>query len=144
LERRRLVRIAVTPEEIGLVGCWQVVGVRREFIPLGKGESAKTDELGPYLTSCALDQHTDVEIMEIIRGHWSAIENGTHYRRDVSLGEDACRVTHRGAASVLASLRNLAIGEYELEKHQERTTADSLPSWRRTRSFTTALAALKR
>jgi hypothetical protein len=45
----------VTPEEIGLVGCWQVVAVRREFIPLGKGESAKTDEVELDLTSCALD-----------------------------------------------------------------------------------------
>ena len=134
----------MTPEDIGLVGCCQVVGVRREFIPMGKGESAKTDELGLYVSSCALEQHTDEEMMEIIRGHWSAIENGTHYRRDVSLGEDACRVRDRGAASVLASLRNLAIGVYELEKHQERTKADSLPSWRRAQNFTTAREALRR
>jgi len=134
----------VTPEDIGLVGCCQVVGVRREVIPMGKGESAKTDELGLYVSSCALEQHTDEEMMEIIRGHWSAIENGTHYRRDVSLGEDACRVRDRGAASVLASLRNLAIGVYELEKHQERTKADSLPSWRRAQNFTTAREALRR
>jgi predicted transposase YbfD/YdcC len=139
-----VVRIAVTPEDIGLVGCCQVVGVRREVIPMGKGESAKTDELGLYVSSCALEQHTDEEMMEIIRGHWSAIENGTHYRRDVSLGEDACRVRDRGAASVLASLRNLAIGVYELEKHQERTKADSLPSWRRAQNFTTAREALRR
>ncbi len=77
-------------------------------------------------------------------GQWSAIENGTHYRRDVSLGEDACRVRDRGAAGVMASLRNLTIGVYELEKHRGRTKADSLPSWRRAQSFTTAMAALKR
>jgi len=53
-------------------------------------------------------------------------------------------VTHREAASVLASLRNLTIGVYELEKHRGRTEADSLPSWRRAQSFTTAMAALKR
>lgn len=139
-----MVRIAVTPETIGLVGCWQVIGVRREVIPLGKGESKERDEIGLYVTSCPLEQHTDAEMSEVIRGHWSAIENGTHHRRDVTLGEDACRVAHRGAASVLASLRNLAIGVYELEKHQERTQADSLPSWRRTRTFGTALAALRR
>ena len=139
-----MVRIAVTPEQIGLVGCWQIVGVRREVIPLAKGESEKTEELGLYVTSCALEQHTDAEMMEIIRGHWSAIENGTHYRRDVTLGEDACRVTHRGAACVLATLRNLAIGVYELEKHQKRIDADSLPSWLRAQKFGRALAALRR
>jgi len=144
LERRRLVRIAVAPESIGLVGCWQVIGLRREVSPLSKGESEKRDEIELYVTSWPLQQHTDAEMSEIIRGHWSAIENGTHHRRDVSLGEDACRVAHRGAASVLASLRNLAIGVYELEKHQQRTQADSLPSWRRTRTFGMALAALRR
>ena len=58
---------------------------------------------------------------EVIRGHGAAIENSTHHRRDTALGEDACRVAHRGAASVLASFRDLAIGGHELEKHQERS-----------------------
>lgn len=63
-----------------------------------------------------------------IRGHWSAIENGTHYRRDFSLGEDANRTASRPGAAVLASLRNLANGLYELRKEQKRTNADSLQS----------------
>ena len=57
----------------------------------------------------------------MIRGHWSAIENGTHYRRDVTLGEDACRTANRPGAAVLASLRNLANGLYELERAGQRT-----------------------
>lgn len=51
-----------------------------------------------------------------IRGHWDASENGTHYRRDVTFGEDACGVSQRGAAQVLATLRNLALGLYELAR----------------------------
>ena len=121
-----------------------MIGVRREVVPLGKGGSEKREETGLYVTSCPLEQHTDAEMSEVIRGHGSAIENGTHHRRDVTLGEDACRVAHRGAASVLASFRDLVIGGHELEKHQERTRADSLPSWRRTRTFGSALAALRR
>lgn len=144
LERRRLVRIAVTPESIGLVGCWQVVAVRREVIPLGEKESKRREEDGLYVTSCPLDQYTDADMSEIVRNHWSAIENGTHYRRDVSLGEDACRVADREAGSILASLRNLAIGVYELAKHQKRTQSDSLPSWCRAQTFTSAMAALRR
>ena len=46
-----MVRIAVTPETIGLVGCWQVIGVRREVVPLGKGGSEKREETGLYVTS---------------------------------------------------------------------------------------------
>lgn len=120
------------------------VAVRRQFLPLDKGESEKSDEVGVYLTGCPSEQHTDAEMMEIIRGHGSAIENGTHHRRDVSLGEDACGARDRVGASVLASLRNLAIGVYELEKQQERTKADSLPSWRRKQGFGGAMAAPRR
>lgn len=42
------------------------------------------------------------------RGHWG-IENGLHYTRDVTLGEDRCRVRRGRAPRVLASLRNVAV-----------------------------------
>lgn len=39
------------------------------------------------------------------RGHW-AIENRSHYVRDVTLGEDASQIRKGPAPQVLASLRN--------------------------------------
>lgn len=42
------------------------------------------------------------------RRHWG-IENGLHYTRDVTLGEDRCRVRRGQAPRVLASLRNVAV-----------------------------------
>ena len=39
------------------------------------------------------------------RGHW-AIENRSHYVRDVTLGEDASQICKGHAPQVLASLRN--------------------------------------
>lgn len=42
------------------------------------------------------------------RGHWG-VENGLHHTRDVTLGEDACRVRRGRAPRVLASLRNVAV-----------------------------------
>jgi len=83
-------------------------------------------------------------MLAIIRGHWSAIENGTHYRRDVTLGEDANRTANRQGAAVLASLRNLANGLYELQKEQKRTTVDTLSSWCQQQTFTTVWPLLKR
>jgi len=124
-----------------LVGGWQVIGVRREVNPLDQGESETRDELGLYVTSRPREQPTDAEMLKVIRGHWSAIENGTHHRRDVTLGEDACRVAPRRAANVLASFPTPAIGVYELEKNQQRTNADALPSCCQTRTFGPALAA---
>jgi predicted transposase YbfD/YdcC len=78
--------------------------------------------------------------MQIVRDHWAAIENGSHLRRDVTFGEDDCRVSKRGAAQVLATLRNLALGLFELEKDSGRTKTKQFKSWCRKM---TASAALK-
>jgi hypothetical protein len=83
-------------------------------------------------------------MLSLIRGHWSAIENGTHYRRDVTLGEDANRTANRNGAAVLASFRNLANGVYELQKERHATTADSLRSWCQQQTFTTVWPLLQR
>jgi len=143
LERRRLKRVAVTPEEIGLCGCWQVVAVRRERISLDPRVEAASDEIGYYATSIAEQEMTDDDLLEVVRGHWSAIENGVHHRRDVSFGEDACRVAKRQAAHALATLRNLAIGLYEIQKARGRGKANGLKSWSRRMTVAAALAMLR-
>ena len=83
-------------------------------------------------------------MLAAIRGHGSAIENGTHYRREVTLGEDACRTAGRQGGAVLASLRNLAIGIYELQRERQRTAADSLRSWCQQQTFSTVWPLLQR
>lgn len=143
LERRRLKRIAVTPEEIGLCGCWQVIAVRRERHFLAPCTEAPSDEIGYYATSVADRELTDDELLDVIRGHWSAIENGVHYRRDVSFGEDACRVANRKAAHALATLRNLAIGLYEILCARDRVDANGLKSWSRRMTVANALKLLR-
>ncbi|MDQ3256002.1 MAG: hypothetical protein M3R15_19240 [Acidobacteriota bacterium] len=47
-------------------------------------------------------------MLRLIRGHWR-IENQLHYVRDVSAGEDACRVKTGGAPEVLAGMRNATL-----------------------------------
>jgi hypothetical protein len=144
LDRRRIARVAVSPEEIGLCGCWQVVAVQRESLDLTDPKAKPTVEIGYYVTSLCRQEYGDDELLEIIRGHWSAIENGTHYRRDVTLGEDACRTADRQGAEVLASLRNLANGLYELEQARGRTRVDSLKSWCQQQTFSMAWRLLRR
>lgn len=56
--------------------------------------------LGPAADAAAL--------LASARGHW-AIENRLHWVRDVTFGEDACRVRTGAAPQVLAGLRNAAI-----------------------------------
>jgi predicted transposase YbfD/YdcC len=47
--------------------------------------------------------------LDLTRKHWG-IENGLHYRRDVTFKEDACRQTQNKGGRVLAVLNNLTIG----------------------------------
>ncbi len=48
-------------------------------------------------------------LLAITRAEWG-IENGLHYRRDVTLQEDASQVRRGGAPQVLAALNNAVIG----------------------------------
>lgn len=134
----------MTPEEIGLCGCWQVIAVRRESLDLGDPEAKATVEVGYYVSSLSVGQRDDDGMGAAIRGHWSAIENGTHYRRDVTFGEDACQVKDRNGVAVLASLRNLANGIYELEVERGRTRVDTLRSWCQQQTFSSARPLLQR
>ena len=70
--------MAVSPEAIGLCGCWQVIAVQRESVDLTKPQEPAAREIGCYASSLAWDQYDDDAMLTAIRGHWSAIENGTH------------------------------------------------------------------
>lgn len=144
MDRRRVARVAVTPEEIGLCGCWQLIAMQRESLDLCQPGAKPTVEVGYYASSLSLEERDDAAIAAIIRGHWSAMENGTHYRRDVTLGEDACRTADRTGAAVLASLRNLANGLYELQREREHTKVDTLKSWCQQQTFSSAWPLLCR
>ncbi|HOW80642.1 MAG TPA: hypothetical protein PK406_14450 [Verrucomicrobiota bacterium] len=139
-----MARVAVTPEEIGLCGCWQVIAVERYSQDQNEPKENASLDLGYYAASLGLEEQDDAAMLALIRSHWSAIENGTHYRRDVTLGEDANRTADRKGAAVLASLRNLANGIFELQKEREKTTADTLKSWCQQQTFTTVWPVLNR
>ena len=49
------------------------------------------------------------ELLELTRNHWR-IENGLHYRRDVTFKEDAVRKKSHNGGQIMAALNNLAIG----------------------------------
>lgn len=63
------------------------------------------------------------------RGHW-AIENRSHYVRDVTLLEDACRVRTGSAPQNLAALRNALITLLRLEGHTNIAAAIREYTWK--------------
>ena len=89
--------------------CWpglqQVCQITRERWEKGK----HTVEVAYRITSLGPEKADAKRLLALDRGHWG-IENGLHHVRDVTLGEDACRVRTRNAPQVLAATRNLALG----------------------------------
>jgi hypothetical protein len=65
----------------------------------------ETTETVCAITSLGRERAPAERLLAISRGHWR-IENRLHWARDVSLGEDACRVRTGGAAQALAAIRN--------------------------------------
>lgn len=59
-------------------------------------------------TSLTSAQASPEQVLALVRGHWQ-IENGLHYRRDVSLGEDRCRSKNVRAAEAQAILNDLVL-----------------------------------
>jgi predicted transposase YbfD/YdcC len=61
------------------------------------------------VTSLTAQAASPQRLLALNRGHWG-IENGLHYRRDVTLREDAGRTKFKRFGQVIASLNNLIIG----------------------------------
>jgi predicted transposase YbfD/YdcC len=98
-------------------GLKQGLRITRERTVKGK----TTVEVVYGITSLSMKQANAATLLSLLRNHWR-IENGLHYVRDVTLGEDACRVRSGTAPQVLAGLRNAVIhllAEVEAESRPE-------------------------
>jgi hypothetical protein len=71
---------------------------------------------------------TPQRLLRLWRGHW-AIENRSHYVRDVVFGEDACRVRSGNAPQTLAALRNAVIGLLRAQKADNLAAAIRNLAW---------------
>ena len=133
-------RKSLSPEQAGLIGCWQFILVYRERQYLRAGKVYHTEEeYAYYVTSTSADHSSAPKLIEAIREHWGSVENGSHHRRDVSMGEDASGISKRTQAHMMASLRNLTLGLYERQKDGNK---DSFPSWRRKMTASQAIQLL--
>lgn len=85
----------------------QVFQLERRFISIRTGDVQTQVVYG--LTSLSREAITPKNLLKKIRAYWG-IENGLHYRRDVTLREDRTRMTKGHAGRVMACLNNLVIG----------------------------------
>lgn len=85
-------------------GLAQGLEIRRERTEKGK----TTLEVAYAMTSLKPEEADAKRLSELVREHWG-IENALHYVRDVTLGEDACRVRKGSSPQVLAAVRNVVV-----------------------------------
>jgi predicted transposase YbfD/YdcC len=104
-------RNLTTSEALGGYSDWpglaQVFEVGRHVIT--KKTGTERVEVVYGVTSLSAERATPGRVLELVRGHW-AIENKSHWVRDVTFDEDRSQVRGGNIPQVMAALRNTAIG----------------------------------
>jgi predicted transposase YbfD/YdcC len=95
----------------------QVFKLERRFVSFKTGVIQEQTEYG--FTSLRREEIPPLQLLRKTRTYWG-IENGLHYRRDVTLREDYTRLTKGRAAHAMACLNNLILGIL-LSKKKYRT-----------------------
>jgi predicted transposase YbfD/YdcC len=95
----------------------QVFKLERRRVSLKTGEIHEHALYG--FTSLMQEEITPSRLLKNTRSYWG-IENGLHYRRDVTLREDYTRMTKGRTGQVMACLNNLILGLL-LSKKKHRT-----------------------
>ena len=90
-------------------GLAQVYRLERQFHWRRNGVCYRTScEIEFGITSLTRAKATPTRLLEIRRAHWG-IETGLHYRRDVTMKEDATRMTVGNTGMVMACINNLVL-----------------------------------
>lgn len=106
-------RTLTTSEMLNAYSAWpglaQVYRLERQFQWRRNGRCYRTScEVEFGITSLTRQAASPLRLLSIRRAHWG-IETGLHYRRDVTLQEDATRMTVGNTAKVMASINNLVL-----------------------------------
>ena len=106
IETRTLTASTALNDYIQWPGVEQVFEYSYERIELSTGQVKQKTQYG--ITSLSPTQASAKNLLTLRRGHW-AIENQSHYVRDVVLGEDASQVRSGVIPQVMSALRNTAL-----------------------------------
>jgi len=113
--------MAITPAQMGFPYVVQLARLDR----IRELKSGKQEVETVWLLTSLTSPEADLgRLLELARLYWT-IENGTHYRLDVSDAEDHCRVRHPVAATVMGVLRRAKQGEYRAWARRQKKARDS-------------------
>jgi predicted transposase YbfD/YdcC len=107
LELRQLTASCELKAYLGWPYAEQVFRVERTFTRQADGK--RMHEISFGITSLTPKQADAAQLLALVRQHWQ-IENGLHYRRDVTFREDWCTLRRGKAPQLMAALNNLVIG----------------------------------
>lgn len=107
LEVRRLTASRELKTYLGWPYAEQVFRVERTFTRQVDGK--RMHEISFGITSLTPREADAARLLALVREHWQ-IENGLHYRRDVTFREDWCTLRRRHAPQLMAALNNLVLG----------------------------------
>lgn len=106
IEYRRLTTLPLYPREIDWPYLQQVFRLELTFTYRRKGQVVKVEHEVHYgLTSLPRLRANAEQLLYLKRKYWQ-IENGLHYRRDVTFHEDATRMSHPHATRNLTTFHN--------------------------------------
>jgi predicted transposase YbfD/YdcC len=110
IEKRQIQTSAMLNDYVDWPGLGQVYRLERRFTWLRGGQVIKTSREVEYaITSLTPEEASPKRLLQIRRRHW-LIGTGLHYRRDVTLREDATRLTVGAAGRNFATLHHLVLG----------------------------------
>lgn len=104
VERRTLTSTTALNDYVDWPGLAQCFKLMRERTVRGQ---TKTETVFG-ITSMSRDGADAGRLLKLTRQHWQ-IENGVFHVRDVTMGEDGCRVRSGAAPMILSTLRNVAL-----------------------------------
>ena len=109
IELRTLTTSAMLNAYAAWPGLGQVYRLERHFQWRRNGCTYRTSSQVEFgITSLTRKQVAPEQLLQIRRAHWG-IETGLHYRRDVTLQEDATRMTVGNTGKIMASINNLIL-----------------------------------
>lgn len=74
----------------------------------------RSKEVAYCITSLATNKANPPDLAQLLREHWSAIENKTHWVRDTTFNEDASTLRAGTAPQAMAIIRNTLIAAFRL------------------------------
>lgn len=106
VEERRITVSSLLNEYLDWPYLGQVFKIERRFTIPATGEVETEIQYG--LTSLTAQKASAMQLLSIVRSEWG-IENGLHYRRDVTFQEDHTRMTDKNMGRAMAIINNLVV-----------------------------------